>query len=319
MIESDQNIPKEFSPPNDEIDLKKILSTIWNEKIIVLSISASFAVFAIAFSLMLPNYYTSESILISRDSKDTGMLGQYAGLAAMAGVALPTSGGNAVYEIMEIIQSREFVKHLITFENVLPSIMAAKSFDTYSKELSFDPEIYNINTKEWISNDTRTEDGKPSYIEAHKEYLEMLSISQNKLTGLVTISIEHKSPIFAKDFLTLIIKESNNLKREIDIDNSTKALSYLEIELSKTSLVEIKKSINQLIEAQLETQMIASIHEEYSLISLEPPFIPEDKSKPSRSLIVILGTLLGGILSVTIVLARGYMTGTTDQDKKIGI
>jgi LPS O-antigen subunit length determinant protein (WzzB/FepE family) len=135
----------------------------------------------------------------------------------------------------------------------------------------------------------------------------MLSISQDKKTGLVSITIEHISPIFAKDFLALVIREANSLNREIDIDNSTKALSYLKTELSQTSLVEIKKSINQLIEAQLETRMMASVHDEYSLISLEPPFIPEEKSRPSRSLIVILATMLGGMLSVMSVLVRHYV------------
>ena len=116
--------------------------------------------------------------------------------------------------------------------------------------------------------------------------------------------IEHISPIFAKDFLALIIKEANALNRSIDIDSSSRALSYLKTELSQTSLVEIKKSINQLIEAQLETRMIASIHDEYILIALEPPFIPEEKSRPGRAVIVIIATFLGGILSMSMVLLQ---------------
>jgi len=211
---------------------------------------------------------------------------------------------------MEIIKSREFVKHLMTFENVLPSIMAAKSYDAASQELYFDPEIYDAKTKTWIREPSKNKGTKPSYLEAHKAYLNtMLSISQDNKTGLVYIMIEHISPIFAKDFLALIIKEANTLSREIDIDSASKALSYLKIELSQTSLVEIKKSIYQLIEAQLETQMAANIHEEYSLITIEPPFIPEEKFKPSRTYIVIISTMLGGILGVMIVLVRHYLLG----------
>ena len=80
-------------------------------------------------------------------------------------------------------------------------------------------------------------------------------------------------------------------------------------------MLKIKKSINQLIEAQLETRMVASIYDEYSLISLEPPFIPEKKSGPIRSLIVTLSTLIGGILSLIIVLVRHYASdkGTIDK------
>ena len=80
------------------------------------------------------------------------------------------------------------------------------------------------------------------------------------------------------------------------------ALSYLIMELSKTSLIEIKESISQLIEAQLERKMMANIHEEYTLTIAEPPFIPEEKSKPSRSLIVFLTTFFGFMISMSISL-----------------
>ncbi|MDA8663307.1 hypothetical protein N9L73_07355 [Luminiphilus sp.] len=34
--------------------------------------------------------------------------------------------------------------------------------------------------------------------------------------------------------------------------------------------------------------------------------VPEEKSKPSRALICVLGTLLGGMLGMVIVLIRHY-------------
>jgi uncharacterized protein involved in exopolysaccharide biosynthesis len=235
MIESDQ---KNFNDPHfydDEIDLRKIFNVIWEGKKLIILITSVVAICSIVYSLMLPNYYSSESVLIARDSQNSGSLSQYSGLASLAGVSLPSSGATPVSEVMEIIRSREFVKHLITFENVLPSIMAAKSYDAASQELYFDPEIYDAKNKKWIRETIKNKGTKPSYLQAHKAYLAMLSISQDKKTGLISIKIEHISPIFAKDFLALVIKEANALNREIDIDSSSKALSYLKIELSQTS------------------------------------------------------------------------------------
>ena len=316
MTELDQKNFNESHLYDDEIDLRELFNVIWEGKKLIILITSVVAICSIVYSLMLPNYYSSESVLIARDSQNSGSLSQYSGLASLAGVSLPSSGATPVSEVMEIIRSREFVKHLITFENVLPSIMAAKSYDAASQELYFDPEIYDAKNKKWIRETIKNKGTKPSYLQAHKAYLAMLSISQDKKTGLISIKIEHISPIFAKDFLALVIKEANALNREIDIDSSSKALSYLKIELSQTSLVEIKKSINQLIEAQLETRMMASIYDEYSLISLEPPFIPEEKSRPGRSFMVILGTMLGGIFSVIIVLIRHYSLGKGTINKQ---
>ena len=79
--------------------------------------------------------------------------------------------------------------------------------------------------------------------------------------------------------------------------------------------MEIKESINQLIEVQLETQMLAQIHDDYILIPLEPPFVPEEKSKPYRAIICVLATMLGGMLSVMIVLVRHYLLGKETINK----
>jgi LPS O-antigen subunit length determinant protein (WzzB/FepE family) len=55
--------------------------------------------------------------------------------------------------------------------------------------------------------------------------------------------------------------------------------------------------------------MMASIHEEYSLITLEPPFIPDKRSRPTRSLIVIFSTLIGGLIGIAWVLVRHFTSG----------
>lgn len=291
----------------DEIDLRQIFDAIWQSKFLIISITTLIALSSIYYALSLSNYYTSESVLVSRDSENKNSLSQLSGFASFAGIGgLGGQGNDSAFKVIEIIQSREFVKHLLTFEDVLPSLIASKDYDSDSQRLIFDTEMYVEDTKSWIRKTDNKQSIEPTYLEAHRAYLEMLTITQDKLTRFINIKFEHISPVFAKQFLSLIIKEANNLNREIDIDKSAKALNYLKLELSKTSLIEIKNSINQLIEAQLETQMMASIHEEYSLIILEPPFIPDKRSRPTRSLIVIFSTLAGGLFSVIFVLFRHY-------------
>ena len=77
----------------------------------------------------------------------------------------------------------------------------------------------------------------------------------------------------------------------------------------------MKDAINELLQSQLEMQMLSKINKEYILKVIEPPFIPEEKSKPLRALICILGTLLGGMLSCLWVLIRYYIL----DDRKLGL
>ena len=274
----------------DEIDLRELFEVLWTNKIRIIVITGLISLSSIVISLMMTNYYTSESVLIARDQQDSGSLSDFSGVASLVGVDL-SGDGASVFKVLEIIQSREFTKHLITFDNVLPSIMAAESYDTSSKKIIFDPEIYDEESKTWTREPSANGNVIPSHLEAHREYADMLSVMKDKITGLISIKIEHVSPVFAHDVKT-----------------TTKALTYLKAELSQTPQVEIKKSISKLIENQLETKMMASIYDDYILIPLEPPFIPDKKSGPVRSLIVILSTLLAGIFSVMYVLIRHYFS-----------
>lgn len=296
---------------DDEIDLKELFGVLWASKKLIILITSFFFIGVLIYSFLLPNYYRSESVLVARDaSANQSLLSQYSGVASLVGVSLPGSGDTKVSEIIEIIKSRKFVKHLITFENILPSIIAAKSYDGDSKELIFDTNIFDSKTKIWTRNPRKYKTSMPSYIEAHELYIEeLLNISQDKITSFIHISIEHISPIFAKEFLELIIREANSLKRTKDIEESSEALQYLKLELSATPLVVIQEAINALIEAQLEMKMMAQINEDYSLVSIEPPFIPEGKSKPSRFILVAIGIILGFLIGSFVVLIRHYYLG----------
>ena len=288
----------------DEITLRELISVLWGGRILIFCLTTFVAVASIIISLSITNVYTSESVLVNRDKQESPM-SNFSGLASLAGVDLSAQGAS-LNKVMGIIESREFVKHLITFDNVLPSLMAAQSYNANTKEIIFDDEIYNHETKSWVRDAPANRGVVPSYIEAHKEYSEMISMTKDRLTGHVSLKVEHVSPIFAKEFLSLVINEANNVQRNIDVDSSTKALLYLRDQLSRTPQVEIRDSISKLIENQLETQMMASIHDDYVLMTIEPPFTPVRKSGPIRSLIVILSTLVGGLLSAGIVLVREY-------------
>ena len=87
--------------------------------------------------------------------------------------------------------------------------------------------------------------------------------------------MEHVSPIFAKEFLDLIIKEANEILRKEDMEDSQQGIEYLSKELSKNSFIKIKDSISTLIEGQLETQMKTKVYKDYFLIKIDPPFVAE--------------------------------------------
>lgn len=290
----------------DEIDLKQLFEAVWKGKFFIILVTTIVAISSIFYALSLTNYFTSEAVLVSRDSQNSSPISQFSDIASLAGIGGISGQNNSTFKMIEIIKSRDFVRHLVSFDEVLPSLLAYDRYDFGEGKLYYNAEDYDSEEKKWVRQSSSNKPAVPTYLEAHQAYGKMLSIGQDKITGFVNIKFEHVSPVFAEQFLALVIKEANSLNRKKDISDSKAALEYLSKELSQTSKVDIKNSINLLIEGQLETQMMASIHDEYSLVILEPPFVPEKRSRPTRSLIVIISTLLGGIFSVILVLIRHF-------------
>jgi len=305
---------------DDEIDFKELFSVLRKSKILIIVITSFFSLSSVLYALSLTNLYKSEAILSVAEESTNALraLSGMGGLASMAGITLPSSGEDKSAIAIKTIQSRAFLKHLITFENVLPSLMASKSYDFESKKIQFDPKIYNENNEEWVRKPGKNQQSKPSYLEAFccedNTYLNQVSIFRDKKTNLITISVEHISPIFAKEFLELMINEANELLRNRDLQESSAAIAFLNTEIPKASLIEMKDAINLLLQSQLQKQMLAKVNKEYFLKVIEPPFIPEVKSKPHRAKICIYGTLLGGMLAMLWVLLRHYISGRLKSD-----
>ena len=103
-----------------------------------------------------------------------------------------------------------------------------------------------------------------------------------------------------------MIRETNEILRNKDLRESSDAINFLTSEVNKSSLITMKDAINELVLSRLEMQMMAKVSNEYVLKIIEPPFIPEKKSGPSRALICIVITLAGGIFSVLLLLIRHF-------------
>lgn len=289
-----------------EINLIELIIIYWRHKFFILFVTFIFAITSLFYALSLPNIYQSSSLVSAQDGSMGLDLGGYSGLAAIAGINLPSSSGDKSDIVLETIRSREFLKHLISFEEVLPALMAAKEYDFLSQQIIYDNELYDTSSGDWVREVEPPFVPSPSYLEAHESYLGSFSAYQIPETGFIVLSFEHVSPIFAYNFLSLIISEINKWIMQKDLDESSKALNYLNDQASKTSLTNINSSISNLIESNLETQMRARSNDDYALSIIDPPFIPELKSKPSRKLILILGTLIGGLLSLLLVMINHY-------------
>jgi uncharacterized protein involved in exopolysaccharide biosynthesis len=303
-------------PEDDEIDLAELWRVLWSGKLLIIIISAVFAISSVLYAINQPNIYKATTLLSpTGDQGGAGglakMAGQFGGLASLAGINLGSGGADKTGLALEVLKSRFFLENFITKHSLLVPLMAANNWDANTNTLMFDEEVYNTTSKTWIRKVSAPKNPEPSSWEAFQAFKEILSIATDKETGMVTISIEHYSPQIATQWLKLLVGDINNTMREQDKVEAQNSINYLTKKLEETQLSDMQTVFYQLIEEQIKTIMLAEVSKEYVLKTIDPANAPEEKAKPKRGLIVVLGTMLGGILSVLIVLIRYFTKKST--------
>ena len=304
---------------DDEIDLAELWRAIWAGKFIIIAISFVFAVSSIAFALSKPDIYKA-SILLSPASSDGAggmgaLAGQFGGLASLAGISLGGGGGTDKTALaLEIIKTRAFLENFIVKHNLLVPLMASEKWDRVEDSLILNDEMYDAINKKWLREVSYPKKPEPSTWEAYQELLKLLSVAQDKTTSLVTIDVEFYSPEIAKQWLIWLVTDVNNFMREKDEKEAQASIDYLTDQLEKTEVSAMETVFYQLIEEQTKNMMLTKVSAEYVLKTIDPAQVPEQKAGPKRALIVVLGTMLGGMLSILIVLIR-YFTNSGKSTK----
>jgi uncharacterized protein involved in exopolysaccharide biosynthesis len=294
----------------DEIDLAELWRAIWSGKLLIIVISFLFAVSSIVFALSKPDVYKA-SILLSPASSDSAggmgaLAGQFGGLASLAGISLGGGGTDKTALALEIIKSRAFLETFIIKHNLLIPLMASEKWDRINDKLIVDDEIYDATNNKWIREVSFPKAVVPSPWEAYQKLLRLISVSQDQITSLVTIDIEFYSPKVAKTWLEWLVADVNDFMREQDEEEAQSSIDYLTKQLAKTEVSAMETVFYQLIEEQTKNMMLTKVSAEYVLKTIDPAQVPEKKAGPKRALIVVLGTMLGGILSVLVVLIRYF-------------
>ncbi|CCN37735.1 OtnB protein [Vibrio nigripulchritudo SO65] len=301
--------PQSPALENDEIDLRELFFALWKGKWVIILFTLVFTASSVFYALSLPNIYKADALLAPAESSNGGglsqMAGQLGGLASLAGVNLGSGEVSQTDLAVQVMKSRQFVEAFINKHNLLVPLMAVKDWKLASNELVIDEEYYNPDTEKWLREPYGLRGAKPTAQEAFSKFnKEVLSVSQNKESGLYTISVKHFSPYIAQQWVNWLVEDINQVMRERTIAETYQNLTYLNTQLEKTSIADMQSTFYKLIEEQTKSLMLAEVQEEFVFKIVDPAVVPELKDGPKRALICVLGTILGCMLGVAMVLSR---------------
>ena len=295
---------------DDEIDLRELFGALWAGSRKIIAITAVFAFVSVIYALSLSDQYKATVLLAPAQSDGadlSGALGQLGGLASLAGVDIGSGDSSEAQMAQEIMKSWSFIDVFIAENNISVEVYAAEGWSRGSNELQIDDDIYDAETKTWlVENDNTGEVGPPSSWVLFEAFSERLVVSENKKSGLVSVSIEYYSPQIAKQWLDMYVAAINAHMQQRQMEKVTNNINYLQAQIENTSIAEMREVFYTIIAEQTKNKMLAEASPEYAFVAVSPSMVPEEKSQPERAFICIIGTLLGGILSVLLVLVMHY-------------
>ena len=294
---------------DDEIDLRELFSALWLSRRLIAIITTTTTALALIYVLLTPNQYQADAVLAPTEQGGGGLssaLSQFGGLASLAGINLGDSQGNEARIAQQVMQSRSFIEQFIKQSGIAVEIMAVKGWDAKTDDLKIDADIYNSGSRQWTRTPPKGKLAEPSPWELYKVFLEMLSVTEDKKSGFVTISIEYFSPYLAKQWVDNYILAVNLYLQQRKLSSINKNIQYLEEQIEITSVAEMRQIFFTLIEEQIKNKMLVEASPDYAFVTVSEAMVPEEESQPKRLLIVILAALLGTMLSIIIALMRFY-------------
>lgn len=280
-----------FFDNDGDFDALSLVKIAWEHKIPILLLSFLTAIGAAFYSQYLDEKWTATTTLMPVEAAEAGPAGAGASaLVGLVGVSLGGASGVGNAQIaQELIVSRDFFKRLIEKdEQLLIDLIAIERFK--NGEHIYNPELYDINNKKWIS--------KPDFFPAFRTYRRGVDLQYSwDMGGFIKISFSHKSPVFAAHMLETIIEEVNSLKKERDIKQADDQLEFLILESKGTTNSDLKRAISGLMQNQLKSKMFATTRIFYIVEPMDSVYQPALRAAPNKPLFVIIWAMISFALS----------------------
>ena len=291
--------------PQKLLSISDFIGLCWQKKWQIIVLTGLFAVGAVFLALSIPNQYKAEILVAPSDEQQGGGLAalasQFGSLASIAGINIPGKGNDKALLTLEVFRSKQFLMSFIERHDIKVPLMATKEWDAKTDTLTIDPKIYDEATKKWVRKVSFPKHVEPSLFESYQEFRERLSFDRESESGTVKISFEFYSAKLAQQWVSLLVKDLNEYMRHKELKESKRSIEYLQAQIDKSKVAELRNLFYQLIQEQTQKAMLAEAREEFVYKIIDDAIVPEIKSKPKRSILVLVLTFVGGILSILLV------------------
>lgn len=255
----------------DTIDIVALWRVLWTYKHVIALVAGFFAVVAVWIALTASLVYRAQVVVVpNREGgmgQEASLASRFGGLASLAGINLG-SNGDPGSDSLAVLKSRHLIQQFIE-KNKLRKAM-------YPDAQTL-PSLWRAVTLFQRS---------------------ILSIRTDATRGTTTISIDWRDPAVAANWANEFVALANETLRARALGDARRNIAYLNKQIDKTNVVELRRVLYNLIEGQTQTMMLANARSDYAFTVVDPAVAPESRISPRRTLMVITGGALGVVVGV---------------------
>jgi len=258
----------------DELDLAVLSRLLWRKRrLMAVGSLIGALLFGISAFTAQP-WFRAQVVVTPARERNTGGAGALAtelgGLASLAGVDVTAGGLGNMQTSAAVLESHHLVEEFIRRNGLLPELQRASS----------------RNSTLWRA----TEFFKKG----------VLTIVKDQRKGVTTVTVQWTDPATTERWANGYVALANELIRNRALEEATHNIAYLNEQLAKTTDVELRKVMYNLIENETKTLMLANGRREYAFQVVDPAVAPELKAGPHRLLLTLIGFTIGfGLAAVT--------------------
>jgi len=247
-------------------------------------VTISFVIAAILYGFVATEKYESRTILIEATNSAAdmrmGSLLARTGIGSLVGLQGQDAGVKA--EALAVLRSDTFLRSFISDWDLLPVLFPGRLDGATGKWKEGEEPSLGDGTRMLIRN--------------------VLRISEDRSTGIVTLSVKWDDPGLAADWANDLISRLNEHMRQAVIQEGEESLNYLAEEAEKASNAELRKAIFELMQNQINRIMLANVRPDYAFKVLDPALPPDldDPVWPNFAALIVLGLLTGLTMGVLV-------------------
>jgi uncharacterized protein involved in exopolysaccharide biosynthesis len=259
----------------DEINLIAIWNILWRYKYLIGAMTLIVAAIGVAVALTETEIFRAEAVVteVSARRGTEAVGGQLGGLMSMVGVNLGARSGEA-QEARAILNTHRLAEAFIQRYGLINTLMEGAE---EAPEIWYAVQIFRNS---------------------------VLLIHDGSSAGTTVVAMNWTDPVVAARWANDYVALANEVIRARAMEESKRNIEYLTEQLPKTNVVEVQRVMYNLIETETKSLMIATGRPEYAFTIIDPAVPPKERARPYRTLIVLVGAVIGMFLGVGLAFAR---------------